>query len=54
MMTAIVFLRLNGINPKPDSERWEKLMLDVAASKLDRDQTTQRLRKLLKKLGKQP
>jgi hypothetical protein len=28
-------------------------MLDVAASKLDRDQTTQRLRKLLKKLGKQ-
>jgi len=27
-------------------------MLDVAASKLDRDQTTQRLRKLLKKLGK--
>ena len=54
MMTAIVFLRLNGIDPKPDSERWEKLMLDVAASKLDRDQTTQRLRKLLKKLGKQP
>ena len=53
MMTAIVFLRLNGIEPKPDSERWEKLMLDVAASKLDRDQTTQRLRKLLKKLGKQ-
>ena len=53
MMTAIVFLRLNGIDPKPDSERWEKLMLDVAASKLDRDQTTQRLRKLLKKLGKQ-
>jgi death-on-curing protein len=53
MMTAIVFLRLNGIEPKPDSERWEKLMLDVAASKLDRDQTTQRLRKLLKKLSKQ-
>jgi len=53
MMTAIVFLRLNGIEPKPDSERWEKLMLDVAASKLDRDQTTQRLRKLSKKLGKQ-
>jgi death-on-curing protein len=53
MMTAIVFLRLNGIKPKPDSERWEKLMLDVAASKLDRDQTTQRLRKLLKRLGEQ-
>ena len=28
MMTAIVFLRLNGIEPKPDSERWEKLMLE--------------------------
>ena len=53
MMKAIVFLRLNGIEPEPDSERWEKLMLDVAASKLDRDQTTQRLRKLLKRFGKQ-
>jgi death on curing protein len=48
MMTAIVFLRLNGIEPSPDSEQWEKLMLDVAASKLDRDATTRRLRKLLK------
>ena len=49
MMAAIVFLRLNGIEPAPDSERWEKLMLDVAASRLDRDQTTARLRKLLKR-----
>jgi death on curing protein len=48
MMAAIVFLRLNGIEPLPDSENWEKLMLDVAASKLDRDATTRRLRKLLK------
>jgi len=48
MMAAIVFLRLNGIEPQPDSERWEKLMLDVAASRLDRDQTTARLRNLLK------
>lgn len=48
MMAAIVFLRLNGIEPSPDSEQWEKLMLDVAASKLDRDATTRRLRKLLK------
>jgi len=52
MMSAIVFLRLNGIEPKPDSQQWEKLMLDVAASRLDRDQTTARLRKLLKRLGK--
>ena len=49
MMAAIVFLRLNGIEPKPDSKQWETLMLDVAASRLDRDQTTARLRKLLKR-----
>ena len=33
MMSAIVFLRLNGIEPAPDSRRWERVMLDVAASK---------------------
>ena len=49
MMAAIVFLRLNGIEPLPDSAEWEKLMLDVAASKIDRATATQRLRKLLKK-----
>ncbi len=48
MMAAIVFLRLNRIEPQPDSERWEKLMLGVAESRLDREQTTARLRKLLK------
>jgi death-on-curing protein len=52
MIAAIVFLRLNGIEPKPDSKQWEKLMLDVAAGKLDRDVTTQRLRKLLKRQRK--
>ena len=26
MMAAIVFLRLNGIEPLPDSDKWEKLM----------------------------
>jgi len=52
MMAAIVFLRLNGIEPQPDSERWEKLMLGVAESRLDRDQTTARLRKLLKQRRK--
>lgn len=50
MMAAIVFLRLNRIEPAPDSDRWEEFVLDVAASKLDRDGTTQRLRKLLKPL----
>lgn len=52
MMAAIVFLRLNGIDTLPDSERWEKLMLDVAASTLDRDATTRRLRKLVKSARK--
>lgn len=50
MMSAIVFLRLNGIELAPDSERWERLMLDVAASKIDRQETTERLRKLVKGL----
>ena len=44
---CIVFLRLNGIEPGPDSPEWEELTLAVAASVLDRDETTARLRKLL-------
>jgi death on curing protein len=52
MMAAIVFLRLNGIEPAPDSDRWEELLLAVAASKLDRDGTTRSLRKLVKSLRK--
>jgi death-on-curing protein len=47
MTAAIVFLRLNGIEPAPDSDRWEALMLDVAGSGLDRDGTTKRLKALL-------
>ena len=47
MVSAIVFLRLNGIEPAHDSEAWEQLVLDVAASRLDRNQTTERLRKLV-------
>jgi len=50
MIAAIVFLRLNGIEPAPDSGRWERLMLDVAEGKVERQETTQRLRKLVKKL----
>lgn len=52
MMAAIVFLRLNGIEPAPDSKHWEEFVLEVAASKLDRDATTRRLRKLIKPLRK--
>ena len=44
---CIVFLRLNGIEPKADGPEWEELTLDVAASRIDRDQATARLRKLL-------
>lgn len=48
MASAIVYLRLNGVEPAPDSEAWERLVLDVANSVLDRDATTARLRKLLR------
>jgi len=47
MTSAIVFLRLNGIEPAADGPEWEELVLDVAASRLDREQTTARLRKLV-------
>ncbi len=46
---CIVFLRLNGVKTKPDSTAWEKLTMDVAAAKIDREETTKRLRKLLEK-----
>lgn len=49
LTAAIVFLRLNGVEPAPDGEAWEALVLDVASSRLDRDQTTARLRRLLRK-----
>jgi len=49
MTAAVVFLRLNGIEPSPDSDDWEQLLLDVAASKLGREQTTVGLRKLVRK-----
>lgn len=52
MMAAVVFLRLNEIEPAPDGDEWERLVLDVASSKLDRDETTRRLRKLVKVSGK--
>ena len=48
MAAAIVFLRLNGIETKPDSANWEKLVLDVAAGRIDRATTTARLRKLVR------
>jgi death-on-curing protein len=44
---CLVLLRLNGLEPSPDNEEWEKLVLDVASSQLDRVQTTKQLRKLI-------
>jgi death on curing protein len=44
---CIVFLRLNGIEPKIDGPAWEELALAVAASEIDRGEATQRLRRLL-------
>jgi death-on-curing protein len=46
---CIVFLRLNGAEPKNDGPEWEDLALAVAASAIDRDEATQRLRRLLPK-----
>lgn len=47
--SCIVFLRLNGVEPKPDEPEWEELVLAIAASSLDREQATIRLRELLPK-----
>jgi death-on-curing protein len=47
---CLVFLRLNGIEPNEDGPEWEQLTMDVASSALDREQTTARLRKLVRAL----
>ena len=44
---CLVFLRLNGVETKPDGPEWEQLVLDVAASRIDREETTKRLGKVL-------
>ena len=50
LATCLVFLSENDLlpNEKLEGEAWEALTLDVAASRLDREQTTTRLRKLLR------
>lgn len=47
LATCLVFLKINGFEPAPDGPMWEELTLDVASSRLDRDQTTERLRALV-------
>ena len=44
---CLVFLRLNNIEPSADGPRWEELTLSIAASELDREQATARLRELV-------
>ena len=49
LATCLVFLSENGLlsDEKLDTDEWEKFTLDVAASVLDRLQTTERLKNLL-------
>ena len=54
LASCLVFLEANGRLPEPglpgrEVNAWEALVLDVAASRLDRDGTTKRLRSLLAK-----
>ena len=46
---CVVFLRLNGIEPRPDGPEWEELVLAIATGSLDREGATDRLRELLPK-----
>ena len=52
LAACLVFLESNGLLPEGrlPTDQWEEFVLEVAASKLDRDGTTRRLRKLLKRL----
>ena len=51
LATCLVFLSENNLLPDEelDTDAWEKLTLDVAASQLDREQTVARLQKLVNK-----
>jgi death-on-curing protein len=49
LATCLVFLSENGLlsQEKLDADIWEQLVLDVAASRIDREETTKRLEKVL-------
>jgi death-on-curing protein len=54
LASCLVFLEANGLlpddaRPSQDVDAWEAIVRDVAASQLDRGQTTKRLRALLSK-----
>ena len=54
LAACLVFLERNDLLPetKLPTDEWEEFVLEVASSKLDRDATTRRLRKLVKGLQK--
>ena len=49
LTTCLLFLEANGLlwNTKLPLEPWEAFVLDVAASRIDRDETTRRLKLLI-------
>ncbi len=53
LAACLVFLQSNGLlpNDKLPVDEWERLVLDVASSMLERKQTTSRLRQLVRNLG---
>jgi death-on-curing protein len=46
---CLAILRLNDVEAQPDGPDWEELTMAIAANQLDREQTTERLRKLIKR-----
>jgi death-on-curing protein len=54
LAACLVFLDANDLLPieKLSTDDWESLVVDLAASRLDRQQTTARLRRLLKVLSR--
>lgn len=54
LASSLVFLEANGLvsNPKLPTDDWERLVVDIASSQLDRTETARRLRSLLRDLEK--
>lgn len=49
---CLVFLRLNGMKPAADSQKWTDLTYAVADTSIDREETTRRLRPLVRGAAK--
>lgn len=48
LASCLLFMELNGIEPYEDGPHWEKLTLDIASSKILRNEVTEVLRKFVK------